>query len=144
MTRVHRQGFARAFIAGMIASTCVGLACAADEPNAWHDSSAPNDFAAHAHHQLALPATTACLDAAVASGRASNILSGVAVAVVLDGRVVYRRGFGTIGPASSQAVQPTTRFRIGSITKALTAITVLSLAEDRRIHLHAPVTRLLP
>ncbi len=69
---------------------------------------------------LELPATTACFESAVTAGRASGALSGIAAAVVLDGRIVYRRGFGTVSPSSSQAVLPTTRFRIASLNKVMT------------------------
>ena len=136
---------ALAFAAGVIASMCMALATAANEADTLSDWSAPNDFSArNRHHQLDLPATTACVDALLATGRAQGSHSAIAIAVVLDGRVVYRRGFGTISPTSTQAVQPTTRFRVGSVTKVMTAMAVLSLAEDGRIHMHAPVTRLLP
>jgi CubicO group peptidase (beta-lactamase class C family) len=102
------------------------------------------DFPADAHDSLALPATTACLDTAVANGRATHSFSGMAAVVVLDGRTVYHRGLGTVSPTSAQAVQPSTRFRVGSITKMMTATAVLSLAEEGRIHLHSPVAQLLP
>ena len=94
--------------------------------------------------QLELPATTACFESAVGAGRASGALSGIAAAVVLDGRMVYRRGFGTVSTASSQAVLPTTRFRTGSINKVMTSTALLSLAEEHRLALHAPVTYFLP
>jgi CubicO group peptidase (beta-lactamase class C family) len=136
---------ARAFAAGVIATMCMALATAADDADMLSESPAPSDFGArNRHHQLDLPATTACLDELLATGRAQNSHSGIAAAVVLDGRVVYRRGFGTISPTSTQAVRSTTRFRLGSVTKAVTAMAVLSLAEDGRIRMHAPVTRLLP
>ncbi len=98
----------------------------------------------HAERALALPAMTACLENAVAAGTANRSLSGIAVAVILDGHVVYHRGFGTVSLASTQPVLPSTRFRIGSITKSMTATALLSLAEEGRIDLHAPVSRLLP
>src|SRR5688572_29718684 len=114
---------ARAFVAGVVASICMGLATAADDAESLSDQSALNDLAArNRHHQLDLPATTACLNELLATGLAQNSHSGIAVAVVLDGRIVYRRGFGTVSPTSTQAVQPTTRFRLGSVTKVLTAM----------------------
>lgn len=124
---------ARRFAAGIIGSMCVQLAAAADEPDALMR-----------HHELSLPATTACLNAQLASGRAQNSLSGISVVAVRDGRVIYRRNFGTVSPTSTQPVQSSTRFRIGSVTKVLTATAVLSLVDDGLIRLHAPVTRVLP
>lgn len=95
-------------------------------------------------HQLALPQTTACLNAALVTGRNNNAYSGIAAAVVLDGRVVYRIGLGTVSPTSTQAVLPSTRFRFGSLAKSMTATALLSLAREGRIGLHDPVTTLLP
>src|SRR5690349_13253052 len=80
-------------------------------------SDGPPSFAHHQpdwHHgggELELPATTACFESQLATGRANHTISGIAAAVVLDGRVVYRRGFGTVSSTSTQAVLPTTRFR---------------------------------
>jgi beta-lactamase class C len=93
---------------------------------------------------LPLPATTACLEGAVTNGRANKTLSGIAVAVVLDGHIVYHRGFGTVSPTATRAVLPSTRFRIGSLTKALTATAVLSLVDDDQLRLHDRVTDVLP
>jgi CubicO group peptidase (beta-lactamase class C family) len=95
-------------------------------------------------HQLALPQTTACLNAALVTGRNNNAYSGIAAAVVLDGRVVYRIGLGTVSPTSTQAVLPSTRFRFGSLVKSMTATALLSLAREGRIGLHDPVSTLLP
>jgi CubicO group peptidase (beta-lactamase class C family) len=101
----------------------------------------------HGNHdggELELPATTACFESQVSTGRANGFISGIAATIVLDGRVVYRRGFGTVSPTSTQAVLPTTRFRVGSITKVMTATALLSLSEEHRLPLHAPVTFFLP
>jgi CubicO group peptidase (beta-lactamase class C family) len=94
--------------------------------------------------QRPLPQTTACLNAALAAGRNNNAYSGIAAAVVLDGRVVYRIGLGTVSPTSTQPVLPSTRFRFGSLAKSMTATAMLSLAHEGRIRLHDPVSTLLP
>jgi len=96
------------------------------------------------HAGLPLPQTTECLNAALTAGRNSNAYSGIAAAVVLDGRVVYRTGLGTASPTSTQPVLPSTRFRFGSIVKTMTATALLSLVREHRIDLHDPVSTLLP
>ena len=98
----------------------------------------------HGGKPLELPQTTACLENQLAQGKAANSFSGIAAAIVLDGRIVYHRGFGTVSPTSTQTVRPSTRFRFGSVTKSMTATALLSYAEEGRIRLHAPVTDLLP
>lgn len=98
----------------------------------------------HSGKHIDLPQTTECLNAALTAGRSNNAYSGIAAAVVLDGRVVYRTGLGTVSPTSTQPVLTSTRFRFGSIVKTMTATAVLSLAREHRIDLHDPVTTLLP
>jgi CubicO group peptidase (beta-lactamase class C family) len=131
-TSLRHRFKARGFVAGILGSICINVAATAGEPDSTR------------RHELPLPATTACLDAQLAAGRAQSGLSGIAVVAIRDGHVVYRRNFGTVSPTSTQPVKSSTRFRIGSVTKVLTATAVLSLADDRRLHLHAPATQLLP
>ncbi len=94
--------------------------------------------------QLDLPATTACIEASVSLGRANGVLSGIAAAVVLDGRIDvptrlrHREPNVDAGCTADDAVQ------VGSITKVMTATATLSLAEEHRLHLHAPVNYYLP
>src|SRR5262249_5780954 len=84
------------------------------------------------------------LNDAVISGHANGAFTGIAAAVVLDGRIVYHRGFGTVSPKTVQPVLPSTRFRIGSVTKALTAIALLQLVDAHRLDLTAPIRVVLP
>ena len=52
---------------------------------------------------------------------------GAAVAVTRFGRLVYTRGFGYADLETSEPVQPTSLFRIGSMSKPITAVAVLQL-----------------
>jgi CubicO group peptidase (beta-lactamase class C family) len=70
---------------------------------------------------------------------------GLVVTVVRDGRVVLAKGYGMADvdarrPMSAEA----TVMRVGSVSKPVTAIAVLQLAEAGRIDLDAPVERYLP
>jgi CubicO group peptidase (beta-lactamase class C family) len=64
---------------------------------------------------------------------------GAAVAVVRGGRVVYARGFGVASAETSALVTPDMLFRVGSVTKMLTAAVFVSLAEEKNVALDAPV-----
>ncbi|GMA28837.1 serine hydrolase domain-containing protein [Arenivirga flava] len=70
---------------------------------------------------------------------------GATVSVVADGAVVTERGYGF----ADQGAEPTevdpqrTLFRIGSISKLVTATTVLQLVEDGALDLNAPVQQYL-
>jgi CubicO group peptidase (beta-lactamase class C family) len=69
---------------------------------------------------------------------------GAAVAILEHGRVTFAHGFGTKGPNSTTPVQATTLFRIGSMTKALTATAVLSLVDEHELRLDARLKDLVP
>lgn len=71
-------------------------------------------------------------------------IPGLSVAVVVDGRTVWSEGFGFADLENGVAVTPLTRFRIASISKALTAAAVGRLVEEGRLDLDAPVQRYVP
>lgn len=64
---------------------------------------------------------------------------GAAVAVVKGDRVVFAKGFGVASVETNAAVTTGTLFRVGSITKMLTAAALLSLAEEGKLKLDAPI-----
>lgn len=69
---------------------------------------------------------------------------GVAVAVVVDGELVYQQGYGVKKRGLGDPVTPQTVFRIGSVTKMMTAAAVMQQVEAGRVDLSDPVTRLIP
>lgn len=76
------------------------------------------------------------VDRFVAGRVADHRIPGLALVVIRDGQVVHRRGFGTLDPA-----QPIV---IGSLSKAFTATAVMTLVDDGRVELDAPMQRYLP
>jgi CubicO group peptidase (beta-lactamase class C family) len=69
---------------------------------------------------------------------------GAAVRVLLDGDELYASGYGVRTRSSDRVVTPETRFRIGSVTKMMTAAAVMQQVELGRVDLHAPVTDYVP
>ncbi|HZI17360.1 MAG TPA: serine hydrolase domain-containing protein [Pyrinomonadaceae bacterium] len=63
---------------------------------------------------------------------------GAAVAIVSGDRVVYARGFGVSNAETGAPVTPEMLFRVGSVTKMLTAAVFVSLAEEMKVALDAP------
>ena len=61
------------------------------------------------------------------------------VAVMIDGIVVHEVAFGERVEGTAEAVEPTDRFRIASISKTITAITTLRLVEQGVLTLDEPV-----
>jgi N-acyl-D-amino-acid deacylase len=60
---------------------------------------------------------------------------GGALAVVKDGRLVYARGYGYADLQRQTPVEPTSLFRIASVSKPITAAAIMKLTEDRRYRL---------
>ncbi|MEM1041805.1 MAG: serine hydrolase domain-containing protein [Bacteroidota bacterium] len=78
----------------------------------------------------------ATLDETVREEMAATHLPGAAVVIVREGQTVFKRGYGLADIESGTPVDPDrTLFRIGSITKALTALAVTRLADQGRIGL---------
>ncbi|MDZ7703937.1 MAG: serine hydrolase [Trueperaceae bacterium] len=71
-------------------------------------------------------------------------LPGLSLALVAGGEVVYRGGFGHRDLVRGRAATPDTLYGVGSITKSLTALAVMQLAEEGRLELSDPVDTHLP
>jgi CubicO group peptidase (beta-lactamase class C family) len=84
-----------------------------------------------------LAETARAVDARVAAAQAAGRVPALAAAVVRDGELAHVTGAGD--PAG-----PDTQFRIGSITKTLTATMVLQLRDEGRLSLDDLLYRHLP
>ncbi|NOZ93238.1 MAG: beta-lactamase family protein [Acidobacteria bacterium] len=69
---------------------------------------------------------------------------GAAVAVAVDGDLAFQGGFGVRRRGGSQLVDAQTVFRIGSITKMMTAAGLMQLVETGAVRLDDPVTVYIP
>ncbi|NLN31630.1 MAG: beta-lactamase family protein, partial [Bacteroidales bacterium] len=63
-------------------------------------------------------------------------IRGASVAVSKDGKLIYARGFGQADTVTREEVQPFYKFRVASISKLLTAVAVMKLAEEGRLSLN--------
>lgn len=71
-------------------------------------------------------------------------IPGLAIAVAVDGHLVYAEGFGYADLEQRVPAWPTTKFRIGSISKTLTAAALMQLVERGKVDLDAPVQKYVP
>ena len=71
-------------------------------------------------------------------------IPGLALAVAVDGKIVYSEGFGYADLEQRVPVWPTTKFRIGSISKPLTAVGLMELVQAGKVDLDAPVQKYVP
>lgn len=68
---------------------------------------------------------------------------GAAVGVTYRGRLVYARGFGWASPEARAPVDATALFRIASVSKPLTGVAVLHLAQSGHLRLDEPFLAVL-
>lgn len=87
---------------------------------------------------------TQLIDDRFASDLSSERVSGAAACVMQDGACVYRRFVGTAIPCEDVPVDEHSLFRLASMTKPVTAVAVLLLAEQYKLHLDDPIEKYLP
>ncbi len=98
--------------------------------------------AASAFAQAALP--IAEIDRVMEAFRADAHVPGMVWGVVQDGRLVHVKGAGIQDTEAKRAVSPETLFRIASMTKAFTALSILKLRDEGKLSLDAPVETYVP
>jgi CubicO group peptidase (beta-lactamase class C family) len=91
-----------------------------------------------------LDALTPALDAFFAAKLKESGATGFAVGLILDGELAYQRGFGVRDVASGTPIDSDTVFRIASMTKGFTALSVLKLRDEGKLALDEPAARYLP
>jgi serine beta-lactamase-like protein LACTB len=69
---------------------------------------------------------------------------GLALAVAVDGKILYSESFGFADLEERVPVWPTTKFRVGSVSKPLTAMALMQLVEAGKLDLDAPVQKYVP
>ena len=81
----------------------------------------------------------AAIDAVAKQELGQTQAPGAALAIVVDGRVVYTRAFGVGNVETGEATRPEMLFRLGSTTKMFTAAAVVVLAEQGKLDLNGPI-----
>ena len=81
---------------------------------------------------------------AIACEKLAPEIPGFALAVAVDGQVVWSEAFGYADLEAKRPATPATQFRIGSVSKSLTAAALAQLYEAGTLDLDAPVQRYVP
>lgn len=71
-------------------------------------------------------------------------VEGLSVALVDDQQVAWAKGFGLADKAQGVPATPHTVYRVGSISKLLTATAIMQLHEQKKIELDAPIQKYIP
>ncbi|MFM8914318.1 MAG: serine hydrolase, partial [Flammeovirgaceae bacterium] len=83
-------------------------------------------------------------EAYVENARKDWQVPGMAVAVVKDGKVIFKKGFGVRQVGTNQAVDTQTVFACASTTKAMTAVWMGMLVDEGKLNWNDAVTMHLP
>jgi len=90
------------------------------------------------------PEKRAQIEKAVSSFMSANSVPGIGAAVVVDGEPVWSAGFGMSDLEDYAPATSSTLFRLGSISKPITAVAFLQLSERGKLDLDAPVQKYCP
>ncbi len=83
------------------------------------------------------------IDTVFAPLKSSNA-PGAAVLVVRNGKPVFRQGYGVTDLRSLHSIGPQTNFRLASFTKQFTAMCIMLLARDGKLHYDERLTDIFP
>ena len=88
--------------------------------------------------------TTRILDAWLPWKIQYDRIPGLTVGIVYNGELVYQKGFGYADVESNIPITPKTCFRIASISKTFTSVSIMQLVEQGKINLDDRVQKYLP
>ena len=88
-------------------------------------------------------ASAAAIDAILAPYNSPNV-PGASVVVLRGGEVVYERAFGSADLKAHTAATVHTDYRLASLTKAFTAMSIMLLVKDGKLHYDDRVMDVLP
>ena len=71
-------------------------------------------------------------------------IPGISVAVGFQGKIIWAEGFGFSDRAKKERVSLGTKFRVGSISKSMTALALAKLFDQGKIHWDDTVSKYLP
>ena len=89
-------------------------------------------------------ATLAAVDRVMEHYRLDAHIPGLVYGIVTDGRLVHVRGLGVQDLESKRPVTADSLFRIASMTKSFTALSILKLRDEGKLSLDAPAEAYVP
>lgn len=128
-------------LAGILAAAmAVGQPALAKTVDPKASSIVTGDAAALGFDPAKLDVARQALKADVASGK----IAGAYLLVGRKGKVAFQEGFGLQGPGQTTAPNAETIWRIFSMTKPLVTVVAMTLVEDGKLDIDAPVSKYLP
>ena len=90
------------------------------------------------------PAAIQAVEAAIAATMSAERIPGLSVAVMTHGELRWSSGFGQADLENAVPATADTVYRLASISKPITAVAAMQLAERGRLDLDAPVQKYVP
>ncbi len=82
---------------------------------------------------------TEAIDTIVSDFLSNKQIKGASVAISKDGKLIYAKGFGFADEEENINTEPKSLFRIASVSKLITAVTIMKLYEEGRLNLEDKV-----
>jgi len=73
-----------------------------------------------------------------------NDAPGVSISIVQKGKLIFRNGYGLADLETRKSLDANTNFNIGSITKQFTALSILQLAQRKKLSLDDRLSKFFP
>ena len=137
---LNGRAAALALAAGLALASVGTAALAAKSVDAKVSSVVSGDAAALGFDPAKLDAARAGLKADVASGK----IAGAYLLIGRHGKVAFQEGFGVQGPGRTTPMSDETIFRVFSMTKPIVSVVAMTLVEQGKLDLDAPVAKYLP
>ena len=80
----------------------------------------------------------------ILSAYQSSDKPGASVLVYKDDKIVFKKGYGVSNVSTKEAINPNTNFRLASVTKQFTAMSILLLVQKGRLKLEDPLKKYFP
>lgn len=90
------------------------------------------------------PATVAEIETAISAEMSRLQIPGLSVAVATEGEVRWSQGYGLADLENFVPAKSATAYRLGSVSKPITATAIMQLAETGRLDLDAPIRNYVP
>jgi CubicO group peptidase (beta-lactamase class C family) len=75
------------------------------------------------------------IDSTIISFKQKWNIPGISVAIAKDGKLIYAKGFGYADTSKKELVTINSLFRIASCSKTITAMGIMKLVENNKLHL---------
>ena len=101
-------------------------------------------FRALAQGEKLSPQRQASFDDAISKFMTTNKVPGLSVAIVERGQLLWTKGFGLANHEHESPATPQTLYRLGSVSKPLTATAAMQLWERGKLDLDVPIQKYCP